>query len=123
MYTVQVANGMKLLDRVLPGWTNKVDLDVLDVSRGDTCVIGQLYGKFSKGRYELRNEIDTDTDDFGFNLPLTLLGMPNEITDAEYQVLTETWKQEITARRDLMAEMEDLMDDSADRMEREAVFA
>lgn len=39
-----VAKGAKLMDRILPGWYNEVDLAKLDMSSGALCLLGQTFG-------------------------------------------------------------------------------
>jgi hypothetical protein len=34
-----------MLDQEMPGWADKIDLDVLKLSNGDMCVLGQLFSK------------------------------------------------------------------------------
>ena len=40
----KVAKGARLMDRILPGWHNQVDLDKLDMSSGSMCLLGQTFG-------------------------------------------------------------------------------
>lgn len=40
---VQVARGAAWLDRRYPDWWKSIDLAVLDLSRCDVCVLGQVY--------------------------------------------------------------------------------
>lgn len=39
----RIEAGAKLLDENYPGWANKIDLDLLNLSRCDDCVLGQLH--------------------------------------------------------------------------------
>lgn len=41
--------GAELLDRVSPGWHEKIDPDILYMMCTKYCVLGQLYGDFSDG--------------------------------------------------------------------------
>lgn len=36
-------NGALLLDRLMPGWATKIDVDSLDLSDTRRCVLGQLF--------------------------------------------------------------------------------
>ena len=38
-----VERGAELLDKVQPGWEDKIDLDELDLSSCSACILGQLY--------------------------------------------------------------------------------
>ena len=40
----KVAKGARLMDKILPGWHNQVDLDKLDMSSGSMCLLGQTFG-------------------------------------------------------------------------------
>lgn len=39
-----VAQAAQLLDRDLPGWYDRIDLDDLDLGSCSRCIIGQVYG-------------------------------------------------------------------------------
>lgn len=41
-YTDRVARGAAELDRILPGWYEKIDLEILDLDSPCKCVLGQL---------------------------------------------------------------------------------
>lgn len=45
-----VAKGAALLDEVMPGWADRIDLDTLAFPSCDHCVLGQLYGHYVNGR-------------------------------------------------------------------------
>lgn len=47
--TPEVQAGAELLDRVHPGWFEKINVETLDLVECDRCVLGQLYGHFRKG--------------------------------------------------------------------------
>ena len=40
----KVAKGARLMDKILPGWYNRVDLDALDMFSGSMCLLGQTFG-------------------------------------------------------------------------------
>ncbi len=48
----RVARGAALLDRVMPLWHLKIDLDRLDMDSNSNCIIGQLYGAFNVAETE-----------------------------------------------------------------------
>jgi hypothetical protein len=39
----RVARGVALLDEHKPGWERLIDLSQFDISRTDSCILGQLY--------------------------------------------------------------------------------
>lgn len=39
----RVARGVSLLDERKPGWVGLIDLSQFDISRTDSCILGQLY--------------------------------------------------------------------------------
>ena len=39
-----VRKGAALLDKILPGWHNEVELDRLEMANGSMCMMGQLFG-------------------------------------------------------------------------------
>ena len=45
----RVRRGAELLDRVHPGWREKIQIDTLDISSTRHCILGQLYGSYSEG--------------------------------------------------------------------------
>ena len=46
-----------MLDRVKPGWENKIDVERLNMGEYDRCILGQLYdGHYNEGIKELFNK-------------------------------------------------------------------
>lgn len=54
-YAARVAKGAALLDEKRPGWEHEIDLDILNISSGYTCVTAQLSGvqSYHVGREQL----------------------------------------------------------------------
>lgn len=84
-YAAKVAAGINFLDskvasgKVPSNWRNQIELDNLDLGSCDVCVLGQLFGSYSDGQYEL--DLDTyGSKSYGFN------------TDYSYAELTQAWK-------------------------------
>lgn len=84
-YAAKVAAGIKFLDskvssgRVPANWRDQIKLDNLDLGSCDVCVLGQLFGDYADGQYELG--LDTwDSKSYGFN------------TDYSFAELTQAWK-------------------------------
>lgn len=47
--TSPTSKGAKLLDGVMPGWANKINVETLDLSGARMCILGQLYGSSEAG--------------------------------------------------------------------------
>lgn len=79
-YTSVVRAGIEFLDRNYVGdWRKKIDLDGLDISSCDVCVLGQVFGGYDNGLSTLG--IDSyKARDYGFT------------TDYSMGDLTEAWK-------------------------------
>lgn len=43
-----VRNGAELLNQTNPGWRSLIDRDRLHMGKGESCLLGQLYGHYSK---------------------------------------------------------------------------
>ena len=43
----------QILDKEKPGWENLINIDVLDMAYHTNCILGQLYGGYSKYREQL----------------------------------------------------------------------
>ena len=54
-----VDRGIKILDRQLPLWRQKINIESLNMIDGECCIIGQLFGEYSKGLDEL-DELEDD---------------------------------------------------------------
>jgi hypothetical protein len=84
-YAAKVAAGIKFLDseaasgKISANWRDKVKLDSLDLGSCDVCVLGQLFGSYSDGQYELDLDV-YDSNSYGFS--------PNN----SYAELTQAWK-------------------------------
>ncbi len=63
----RVVRGMDMLDSYGPvGWRSHVNLATLDMSSDTDCVLGQVYGRFSKGMEELRLYSHVEAARMGF---------------------------------------------------------
>lgn len=45
-----VAKGARLLDKILPGWHNQIDLKKLNMENAQLCMMGQLFGQEVEGQ-------------------------------------------------------------------------
>lgn len=86
-YESEVRNGAALLDEWIPGWTQHIDWNQLDVADPEWCILGQVRKALScrsiwdaldlRGWYE--------AVPFGFDLPL-------EVENEEFRDLNEAWQ-------------------------------
>ena len=94
--------GVALLDRILPDWHEKIDLDVFDIANAETCVLGQTWmvhngfeNGFDAGVHDL---VDRDPDfnhyEHGFNLE-----PPWAERDDLWELLAGLWAMEVHNRR------------------------
>ncbi len=99
---VRAGRGADLLDDWIPGWYNRVNLDALDISDCDNCVLGQLYGNFSLALIKTGL---AETILFGFATPF---GGLDDLTDVDemgrvmteaFMPLTQAWREQIIARQ------------------------
>lgn len=88
----RVAAGIEWLDAKKPGWVNEIDLDELDIIICWKCILGQLFGDFSRWpRLELTlNQLF----EFGFDAPVN---KPVQ-TRAYYAELEDEWRRSIEER-------------------------
>lgn len=77
-------HGAALLDRHMPDWYTRVDVDKLNIHSGFECVLAQTYG-WDEGKEKLGLNYST-VGRYGF--------IPTSRTD----ILTRAWKQEIASR-------------------------
>ena len=95
----RVAQGVALLDRVAPGWVDRINVDTLDVSHGGRCVLGQLYGLYTDGLGKL-GLTTQQAADHGFQTtvidgPDDLVAWLKAITENDYPALTAVWRRVI----------------------------
>lgn len=110
----KVAAGISWLDTHDPGWPGRIDLDRLDLSGPSSCVLGQLESRHSGDGYDGYVErYHPSVRECGFLLDTTdvlrlLPPLPPEAYEDNvrrhifltgYPVLTQIWKERITALR------------------------
>ena len=83
----RVIRGVKFLDEHYPGWLQEIDVDRLNLEHYSNCVLGQLYGDFGDGMYDLELS-EEDIEFFGFFIPRH---DPTVFKQA-YERLTLAWK-------------------------------
>jgi hypothetical protein len=99
-YEVRVGRGAMALDMEVPGWADKIDLDRLDLWFCNRCVLGQLYGLYTKGLRAVCG-IDFDERDppLGAQLWAHDHGFYEMDAIADYRHLRPHWEAAIRARR------------------------
>lgn len=97
--------GMAFLDAMRPQWRRRIDLEKLDLSEPDCCVLGEVYGDYFKGRDRLLNGsvptdeygddelLDDDTRSRVLNARAQALGFYAD-RDEDYPRLTRLWREE-----------------------------
>lgn len=83
----RVQAGVELLDRWRPSWERSINLDDLDITDCEQCVLGQLYGDYEVGRQDLDMDA-TEAADRGF------VGIEMD----EDEALNVMWRERIEAR-------------------------
>ena len=101
----RVTRGAVLLDRVAPGWYQRVDPDRLLMSTCIHCTLGQLYGHFADGLTALHFTdtefgesfaLDADAVRHGFVLSWSELDVDNQADS--YKMLQRAWIDAIEDR-------------------------
>lgn len=88
-----VKRGAALLDERVPGWREKVNPQLLDLTHWTYCVLGQIFGSYDMGAVALEIEYspddeepsDNSTVNYGFISP-----------DEEYYSLEAVWLMELS---------------------------
>lgn len=92
----QVARGAAVFDEMLPGWHQWINLDRLDISSCEDCVVGQLVGDYRFNAERVREFIRMRTGQ-----PVSILtdyGLTSEIS-GDMELLTQSWIDLIEKRR------------------------
>ena len=115
-YIDRVARGAALLDEHLPGWTDEIDLDDLDLENPCLCVLGQVGftlghanregGTFSLALDHLYSKVDSKQEfdffpyDYGFDACFDSELDGTEDKNQAYAWLDETWRALIDDRKE-----------------------
>jgi hypothetical protein len=94
----RVLKGIQLLEeRYGPDWADHIDLDLLDLSSAQFCVLGQLYN----------DQIDEDWGDDDYTAGCRILDVQDENygftvfgDDSEWEQLDVAWSEEIRKRKE-----------------------
>jgi len=95
----RVQRGAKWLDEKRPGWAKEIDLEKLNYTMGDRCILGQLYANGGHWFSAVKNAFDV-TDATGDKLAQKygFMAMDHEIGLSANQKLQELWVLEIEQR-------------------------
>lgn len=96
-YQEAIAFGAREMDRLRPDWFLDIDLDILSLQLGHDCVLGQLFGDFSRGLRKL-NLSEHDGVAMGLDLYWSLDDPADR--DGLWERMTEYWAYEVEARID-----------------------
>lgn len=104
----EVARGAAFLDAVEPGWRSMIDLETLDLSDTNFCVLGQLWrddetgagsSPYLRGSWALHDYVDkfdrSMIDDYCSSTLTQLYGFEQDVYKARYDDLLERWIEEI----------------------------
>lgn len=72
----RVMGGVGLLDKILPKWKEKIDLEKFTISSPYYCILGQLFGDYHYAKTALDLD-ETDAYELGFTF------MSHELADVE----------------------------------------
>lgn len=91
-YAARVKRGARLLDEKVPGWAGKVNVERLDMTDCESCVVGQVFGEFMEGVEEIKPDYKT------WEAWVTRRGYWAD-TLTKYPRLDALWRAEIERRR------------------------
>ncbi len=106
-YTEEVKAGAEWLDSIMPDWFRKIDINKLDMSRSDQCILGQLELKprFDREVYGLELKVHDWRElhwKFGFTVKEGVddRGIPEQVVDYAFKVCKDAWLEEIKQRKE-----------------------
>lgn len=93
MFEPEVERGAALLTAVRAGWVKEIDTVRLEMYVCEDCILGQLYGGFSKGLAALENatEASFSATEHGFMVPAPR-------TMERWEALTDAWRKAVRKR-------------------------
>jgi len=91
----RIRAGAALLDQHYPGWQEEICIPDFDICHAERCILGQLYGDYADGAFELGINIDpvyadSEKDEgilFGFDHELEMIDNQHPA-----DILPEEWK-------------------------------
>lgn len=104
MFEEQVSAGIKVLDRKGPlFWWERIDLEDLNMSSLEYCVLGQLYGNYATGQDSLSLR-DEELISLGFDRPRLFAQFSNSHVSGQWEALNEEWKRQIRIKLEAQAQ-------------------
>lgn len=82
-YKERIGRGIELLDREVPGWSDKIICEDLDLGDGNQCILGQVFAD--------RKDEDADEDDEGYTIGIDALGLEGHEEIWSYGFLEDYW--------------------------------
>jgi hypothetical protein len=88
----RVRRGARFLDNHLPNWRKMIDLNTLNMLRGDLCILGQIYSN------------DYNSNGYGTGILRLGIHSPHDLgfttkaagsDDERWNVLAEEWRREL----------------------------
>ena len=91
----RVANGVKFLDKNVPLWRTKIDIETLSINSMSSCILGQIYRHWDIGTGNLGLSEDVATSYGFYPQPYRLdNGWINSLRMGEDgNALTDEWKR------------------------------
>ena len=89
----RVLAGIQLLNKKVPDWRQKIDINKFDIRDCSQCVLAQIFGTYHLGVYFL-NLSPIEIASFGFNCFIEIEWVLQDIS-GEAASLQETWKKEL----------------------------
>jgi hypothetical protein len=107
MYEDRITKGAALLDRVWPGWADKIATDRLAMHTCHECILGQLYGDYQEGWFRVLEPLPASRLFSAAAHGFTLYGTEQDtgidpwaaIVD-RFVALADAWRAEIRSRLD-----------------------
>ena len=82
MLEKEITKGIELLNKINPGWVDKINLEELNMFCSDKCIIGQLYGDYCDAMPTIERDYKVDRFAYGFS-------------SFSSNIVTEEWKKRI----------------------------
>lgn len=91
-----VALGAALLDERLPGWSEQVEIEELNMVSGAYCVLGQVFGDYLDGVADLWESAMNDVHRTDLAIEH---GFDTEGGNDDYELLRAEWTEQVARRR------------------------